>query len=30
MNLLKPIVSEIHDLLIESNLNETIDLRIQI
>jgi len=28
MNLLKPIVSEIHDLLIESNLNETIDLRI--
>ena len=28
MNLLKPIVSEIHNLLIESNLNETIDLRI--
>src|SRR5210317_18501 len=28
INLLKPIVSEIHDLLIESNLNETIDLRI--
>lgn len=28
MNLFKPIVSEIHDLLIESNLNETIDLRI--
>ena len=28
MNLLKPIVSEIHDLLIESNLNETVDLRI--
>jgi arginyl-tRNA synthetase len=28
MNLLKPIISEIHDLLIESNLNETIDLRI--
>ena len=28
MNLLKPIVSEIHDLLIESNLDETIDLRI--
>ena len=28
MNLLKPIVSEIDDLLRESNLNETIDLRI--
>ena len=28
MNLLKPFISEIHDLLIESNLNETVDLRI--
>ena len=28
MNLLKPIISELHDLLIESNLNETVDLRI--
>jgi len=28
MNLLKPIVNKIHDLLIESNLEETIDLRI--
>jgi arginyl-tRNA synthetase len=28
MNLLKPFISEIHDLLIESNLNEAVDLRI--
>ena len=28
MNLLKPVIDEIHDLLIENNLNEVIDLRI--
>ena len=28
MNLLKPIVNEIHDLLIKSNLDEAVDLRI--
>ena len=28
MNLLKPIVNEINDLLIKSNLDEAVDLRI--
>ena len=28
MNLLKPVIDEIHDLLIENNLNEVIDIRI--